>query len=218
MTLLTIGTRIKEHRNKLGFSQEKIAELVGTSRQAVTKWEADQSIPCMENLITLAEIFGVPLTELTNGENTDTLKEPSAVSAQFKGKVDTWWYIFIIGFNLFMAFIAYICYEDTVSFSIVTGIITLMLPFFLVITLNNYVALHNGKLTIHFGFFKKTIDCKDIISIEKTRTPEAGMALSFDRLLITSDKGRYIISAMDNDDFINQLVRCNGGVEVVGRK
>ena len=62
---MTLGERIKEHRNRLGFSQEKIAELVNVSRQAVTKWEADKTIPCMENLITLADIFGISLSELS---------------------------------------------------------------------------------------------------------------------------------------------------------
>jgi transcriptional regulator with XRE-family HTH domain len=66
---MTLGERIKEHRKKQGFSQEKIAELVGTSRQAVTKWESGQSVPCMENLITLAEIFGLSLGELSSGVN-----------------------------------------------------------------------------------------------------------------------------------------------------
>jgi len=61
---MTLGKNIKEHRNRLGFSQEKIAALVNVSRQAVTKWEADQSIPCMENLFTLTEIFGISLNEL----------------------------------------------------------------------------------------------------------------------------------------------------------
>ncbi|MCL2030576.1 MAG: helix-turn-helix transcriptional regulator [Oscillospiraceae bacterium] len=64
---MTLGSRIKAHRVRLGYSQEKMAELVGISRQAVTKWEADQSIPCMENLMTLADLFGVSLGELSGG-------------------------------------------------------------------------------------------------------------------------------------------------------
>jgi len=66
---MTLGERIKDQRIKCGFSQEKIAELVGISRQAVTKWESGQSVPSMANLITLAKIFGVPLGELTGGVN-----------------------------------------------------------------------------------------------------------------------------------------------------
>jgi transcriptional regulator with XRE-family HTH domain len=72
---MTLGERIKEERNKLNLSQEKIAEMVGTSRQAVTKWEAGQSKPCMENLIMLAEIFGVSLEELTRGADGNAKEE-----------------------------------------------------------------------------------------------------------------------------------------------
>jgi len=76
---MTLGERIKEQRIKKGFSQEKIAELVGTSRQAVTKWETGQSVPCMENLITLAEIFGISLDELSRGisDNTSGTDSPA---------------------------------------------------------------------------------------------------------------------------------------------
>ncbi len=55
---MTLGKRIKACRQQAGMSQEKVAELVGVSRQAVTKWEADQSAPNTENLFRLAEIFG----------------------------------------------------------------------------------------------------------------------------------------------------------------
>lgn len=71
---MTLGERIKEHRIKLSLTQEKVAELVGTSRQAVTKWESDQSIPCMENLITLADILNITLNELLHGTSGN---EPS---------------------------------------------------------------------------------------------------------------------------------------------
>ena len=55
---MTLGERIKEQRVGNGLSQEKVAELVGVSRQAVTKWESGQSAPSTENLFKLAEIFG----------------------------------------------------------------------------------------------------------------------------------------------------------------
>jgi transcriptional regulator with XRE-family HTH domain len=209
---MTLGTKIKEYRGKLGLSQEKIAEMVGTSRQAVTKWEADQSVPCMENLITLAEIFGVTLTELTNGENIGS--NSADISAVFKGKTGAWWYVFIVVFNAFMAFIAYTQYEDTVTFLIIIGIAVIVLPFLLIITFINYVVLHDGMLIIHFGFIKKHINCKDIINIERTKTQQAGLALSFDRLLITTVKSRYIIAVKDKAEFLKQLVKCNERIKV----
>lgn len=65
---MTIGTRIKEYRTKSKLSQEKVAELVGVSRQAVTKWESDQSTPNMDNLFRLAEIFGTTVDALVTDE------------------------------------------------------------------------------------------------------------------------------------------------------
>lgn len=64
---MTLGERIQTHRKKCALSQEKLAEIVGVSRQAVTKWEADQSAPSVDNLIKLSQIFAVPLDELANG-------------------------------------------------------------------------------------------------------------------------------------------------------
>lgn len=55
---MSLGERIKEQRKNSGLSQEKVAEFVGVSRQAVTKWEIGQSAPSTENLFKLAEIFG----------------------------------------------------------------------------------------------------------------------------------------------------------------
>ena len=65
---MTLGERFKECRQKSGMSQEKVAELIGVSRQAVTKWEADISMPNTENLFTLAEIFSTTVDDLMNGE------------------------------------------------------------------------------------------------------------------------------------------------------
>lgn len=61
---MTLGERLKEHRKNSGLSQEKVAEIIGVSRQAVTKWEADQSSPSSENLIALASLFHTSLDEL----------------------------------------------------------------------------------------------------------------------------------------------------------
>ena len=61
---MTTGEKIRACRQNAGLSQEKVAELVGVSRQAVTKWEADQSAPNTENLFRLAEIFGVTIDTL----------------------------------------------------------------------------------------------------------------------------------------------------------
>ena len=66
---MTLGERIKECRLNVKMSQEKVAELVGVSRQAVTKWESNQSAPNTENLFKLAEIFGTTVDLLLKTED-----------------------------------------------------------------------------------------------------------------------------------------------------
>ena len=65
---MALGERIKTCRQSAGLSQEKVAELVGVSRQAVTKWETGQSAPSTENLFRLAEILGTTVDFLLADE------------------------------------------------------------------------------------------------------------------------------------------------------
>ena len=60
---MPLGERLKALRNQIGFSQEMVAERVGVSRQAVTKWESGQTIPTGENLAALAELYAISLDE-----------------------------------------------------------------------------------------------------------------------------------------------------------
>lgn len=61
---MSLGSRIKECRQNSKMSQEKVAELVGVSRQAVTKWEVDQAAPSTENLFRLANVLGTTVDML----------------------------------------------------------------------------------------------------------------------------------------------------------
>lgn len=65
---MSLGESIKKHRKSCGMSQEKLAELVGVSRQAATKWETGRSAPSTENLYKLAEIFGTTVDALLASE------------------------------------------------------------------------------------------------------------------------------------------------------
>ncbi len=61
---MTLGERLKMYRTQKGLSQEKIAEMLDVSRQAVTKWEAGQTTPSSDNLIAIANLYDVSLDEL----------------------------------------------------------------------------------------------------------------------------------------------------------
>lgn len=81
---MTVGERIKTCRQNAGMSQEKVADLIGVSRQAVTKWEADQSAPNTENLFKLAELFGTTVDMLLDTGNTASSSAVEQVYALFK--------------------------------------------------------------------------------------------------------------------------------------
>ena len=61
---MDFGDRLKQIRLKQGLSQEQLAEKIGVSRQAITKWETNRGLPDVENMIILAEIFKLTLDEL----------------------------------------------------------------------------------------------------------------------------------------------------------
>ncbi len=63
---MKLGEKIKELRKARNISQEKLAEMIGVSRQAVSKWEKEQSLPTTENLLVLVNIFEIPVEQLTN--------------------------------------------------------------------------------------------------------------------------------------------------------
>ena len=64
---MTIADRIQTLRKSKGMSQEELADAAGVSRQAVSKWESEQSIPDIDKIVTLSEIFDVTTDYLLKG-------------------------------------------------------------------------------------------------------------------------------------------------------
>ncbi len=56
---MILADKIIEERKKNGWSQEELAEKLGVSRQAVSRWESSGSIPDLQRIIRMAELFGV---------------------------------------------------------------------------------------------------------------------------------------------------------------
>ena len=61
---MTIGQKILKLRNDANISQEHLAETLGVSRQSVSKWEMDQSLPQIDKVIQLSELFSISTDEL----------------------------------------------------------------------------------------------------------------------------------------------------------
>lgn len=60
----SLGEALKEHRIRCHMTQEFVAERLGVSRQAVSKWENGSSDPSTSNLLALAKLYGVDAEEL----------------------------------------------------------------------------------------------------------------------------------------------------------
>lgn len=86
--------RLFEYRKANGFSQEELAEKIGVSRQAISKWERGESSPDTENLIALSRLYNVTIDEMINTENEPVKAEKSTDDEQHtmpndNGKDDT---------------------------------------------------------------------------------------------------------------------------------
>ena len=65
---MILADKIIEERKKLGLSQEELAEKLSVSRQAVSKWESAQSIPDLQKIILMSELFSVSTDYLLKDE------------------------------------------------------------------------------------------------------------------------------------------------------
>lgn len=65
---MTFAEKLKSIRKQAGMSQEKLAEKIGVSRQAITKWETDMGIPDVENIMAISALFNISIDELLSNE------------------------------------------------------------------------------------------------------------------------------------------------------
>ena len=80
------ANRLMQYRKKAGLSQEELADKLGVSRQAVSKWECAESSPDTDNLIALAKIYNISLDELINGEDGLKKEKKDGVNIHIKDK------------------------------------------------------------------------------------------------------------------------------------
>ena len=61
---MTVGEKIQYYRKKIGLSQEELGQKMLVSRQTVSLWEMDKTLPTVDNLIRLKEIFSVSIDDI----------------------------------------------------------------------------------------------------------------------------------------------------------
>lgn len=85
---MTLGEKIRHLRKRNNISQDDLANELDVSRQSVSKWETDTSIPELGKLIRMGEVFNVTLDELIRGEEPDKINngpENSDVNVERSG-------------------------------------------------------------------------------------------------------------------------------------
>lgn len=65
---MILANKITEERKKNGWSQEELANQLGVSRQAVSKWESASSVPDLQRVLELSKLFGVTTDYLLKDE------------------------------------------------------------------------------------------------------------------------------------------------------
>ena len=73
---MNISERLQELRKKEGYSQEQVAEMLGLSRQAISKWESGQGKPEIDNIIKLTEIYHVSADYILLGTEKVSVPAP----------------------------------------------------------------------------------------------------------------------------------------------
>ena len=83
---MTLGSRINEYRRQRNITQEQLAESMGVSSQAVSKWENDISCPDISVMPQLADYFNVSLDRLVRGEEPT---RPQVLQGSAKKDINT---------------------------------------------------------------------------------------------------------------------------------
>lgn len=78
---MTLGEKIAKQRKELNYTQEQLAEILGVSRQSISKWESDIAYPETDKLIKMGRLFDCSMDYLLRDEITEKSGKNAAHSA-----------------------------------------------------------------------------------------------------------------------------------------
>lgn len=84
---MNLASRIQTLRKSAGMSQETLADKLGVSRQAVSKWESEQSTPDIENIIAISNLFDVSTDYLLKGKEINKIEEKNSLESLMKNEI-----------------------------------------------------------------------------------------------------------------------------------
>lgn len=82
---MNIADRIQYLRKQKGYSQEELADKIGVSRQAVSKWESEQSTPDLEKIIAMSDLFDVTTDYILKGIEPVSTTNKKAIKTLYLG-------------------------------------------------------------------------------------------------------------------------------------
>ena len=134
-----LGENIARYRKEKGLSQEKVAEYMGVSRQAVTKWESGITKPSSENLIKLGKLFDVSVDVLLGDKGKSELDEINISTNKTS--------VFLIGISI-LCIIAYVVISSMlhifdVGTLIIMFVICVPIQLFLHIYFSNAIRMNS---------------------------------------------------------------------------
>ena len=114
---MNIADRIQHLRKSKGISQEELADKIGVSRQAVSKWESEQSFPEMDNVIIMSDFFEVTTDYILKGIETGKQAAETTVNAMI--------FVFVATALNFIGLVVScaVWYEEQVPMAIAIGLI-----------------------------------------------------------------------------------------------
>jgi transcriptional regulator with XRE-family HTH domain len=87
MQRMNIADRIQYLRKQKGLSQEELADMVGVSRQSVSKWESEQSTPDLDKIIVMSDLFEVTTDYILKGIEPVSTTSKKTIKALYLGFV-----------------------------------------------------------------------------------------------------------------------------------
>ena len=113
MDYLKIGQYLTELRKFYKITQDELANHLSVSRQAVSRWETGTSVPSIEILLKLSELYGITINEILEADITNIKYQKDIV---FPGKIDKNKKVFVIGCGRWGSFIAW--YLDRIGHNV----------------------------------------------------------------------------------------------------
>ena len=147
---MNLADRIQNLRKAKGLSQEELAEALGVSRQAVSKWESSQSSPDLDKIIQLSEYFNVSTDHLLKGTELPEAGSDGLDTAFIFNAVAT-------AFDLLSIVLsAFIWYETQEAGALIAGFIFIVFGLMLHVIGSRWARGRAG-LTLRLRFWKINI-------------------------------------------------------------